>query len=41
MSENPKKEFTTLNYIEYFRLLASAVNGCISICVFTSLLDIY
>ena len=31
MSKNYKKIFTTLNYIEHFMILASAVVGCISI----------
>ena len=31
---------TTLNYIEHFLILASAVTGCISISVFASLLGI-
>ena len=31
MSKNYKKIFTTLNYIEHFIILASAVAGCSSI----------
>ena len=30
----------TLNYIEYFLILASAITGCISISAFASLFDI-
>ena len=41
MSEKHTKICTTLNYIEYFYLVASAVNGYIPIFVFASLVDIY
>ena len=41
MSEKHTKICTTLNYIEYFCLVASAVNGYIPIFVFASLVDIY
>ena len=30
----------TLNYIEYFLILASAITGCISVSAFASLFDI-
>ena len=40
MSRKHKKVCTTLNYIEHFLILASAVTGCISISVFASLLGI-
>ena len=33
MSKKHKKVCMTRNYIEHFLTLASAVNGCISICV--------
>ena len=39
MSSNKEKICTTLNYIEYFLIIASAVTGCISMSVFTSLLN--
>ena len=39
MSRKHKKVGTTLNYIEYFLILASATT-CISISVFASLLGI-
>ena len=40
MSKKYKKVCTTLNYIEYFPILASRITGCISITAFTSLLCI-
>ena len=40
MSKKKKKVCTTLNYIEHFLILVSAVNGCISISAFGSLLGI-
>ena len=40
MSRKHKKVCTTLNYIEYFLILASTITGWISISVFTSLLVI-
>ena len=40
MSKKHKKVCRTLNYIEHFLTLASAVNGCISISAFASLLGI-
>ena len=38
MSKKHKKVCTTLNYIEHFFILDSAITGCISISVFGSLL---
>ena len=40
MSRKHKKVCTTLNYIEHFLILASAIAGCISISAFASLLGI-
>ena len=40
MSQKHKKVCTTLNYIEHFLILASAIAGCISISAFVSLLGI-
>ena len=40
MSKKHKKVCATLNYIEQFLILASAINACISISAFTSLLVI-
>ena len=40
MSRKHKKICTTLNYIEHFLLLPSAIIGCISISAFASLLAI-
>ena len=40
MSRKHKKVCATLNYIEQFLILASAVTGCISISAFASLLGI-
>ena len=38
MCKKHKKICTTLNYIEHFLILVSAVTGCISIFVFDSLI---
>ena len=38
MCKKQKKVCTTLNYIEHFLILVSAVTGCISIFVFDSLI---
>ena len=38
MSKKHKKVCATLNYIEHFFILDSAITGCISISVFGSLL---
>ena len=38
MCKKHKKVCTTLNYIEHFLILVSAVTGCISIFVFDSLI---
>ena len=40
MSNKDKKVCTTLNYIEYFLILASTITGCISIAAFTTLVGI-
>ena len=40
MSNKYKKVRTTLNYIEHFLILASAITGCILISAFVSLLGI-
>ena len=40
MSRKHKKVCTTLNYIEHFLILASAITGGVSISAFASLLDI-
>ena len=40
MSRNHKKICTTLDYIEHFLILASAITGCISISAFASLIGI-
>ena len=40
MSNKHKTFCKTLNYIEYFLTLASAIIGCVSISAFTSLLGI-
>ena len=40
MSRKHKKVCTTLNYIEHFLILASAITGFISISVFASLIGI-
>ena len=37
MSKNDKKVVTTLNYIEHFLILASAIPGCVCISSFASL----
>ena len=39
MSKKHKKICTTLNYVEHFLILASAIAGCISISAFASLLS--
>ena len=40
MKRKHKKVCTTLNYIEHFLILASAITGCISVSAFASLLGI-
>ena len=40
MSRKHKKVCTTLNYIEHFFILASAITVCVSISAFASLLGI-
>ena len=40
MSKKLKKVCTTLNYIEHFLILASAIHGCIIFSTFTPLLGI-
>ena len=40
MGRKDKKICTTLNYVEYFLILASTVTGCISCSRFASLLGI-
>ena len=40
MSKKHETVCTTQNYIEHFLILASAITGCVSISVFTSLIDI-
>ena len=40
ISKKHKKVWVTLNYIEHFLILASAVTGCILISAFASLLGI-
>ena len=40
MSKKHKKYCITLNYVEHFPIFASAFTRCISISVFTFLLDI-
>ena len=40
MSKKHKKICTTLNYVEYFLILASTIIGCASIAVFVSLICI-
>ena len=40
MSKKHKKGFMTLDYIEHYLVLASAVTECISISAFASLLGI-
>ena len=37
MNKKHKKVSTTLNYIEHFVILGSAITGCVSISVFVSL----
>ena len=41
MSRKHKTFCTTLNYLEHFSLLGSAISGCISISAFASLLGIH
>ena len=38
--KSTQRFFTTLNYIEHFLILASTINGCISISTFASLCGI-
>ena len=40
MSEKPKKVSTTLNYYKHLLILASEVNGCLSISDFAFLVGI-
>ena len=40
ISKKHKKVCTTLNYIEYFLILDSAITGCVSISAFASLVGI-
>ena len=40
MSKKHKKVCTTLDYIEHFLILASTINGCISVSAFSSLIGI-
>ena len=40
MNKKHKKVCITLNYIEYFLILASTITGCISVFAFTPLLSI-
>ena len=40
MSRQYKKVYATLNYIEHFLIMASAITGCISISAFVSLIVI-
>ena len=40
MRKKYKKVSTTLNYIERFLILASAITGCVSISAFVSLVGI-
>ena len=40
MSKPHKKICTTLNYIEHFLILASAITGCVFISAFASLIGI-
>ena len=40
MSKKYKKNCTTLNYIENFLILVSAITGCVSISVFAFLIGI-
>ena len=41
MSKKQRKVFSTLNYVEHFLILASAITGRISISVFASLIGIF
>ena len=40
ITKKRKKARTTLNYIEHFLILASAITGCISVSTFSSLIGI-
>ena len=40
ISKKHKKVCTALNYIEYFLILASTLNGCVSISILSSLVGI-
>ena len=40
MSNKHKMVCKTLNYIEHFLILASAITGCVSISALSSLVDI-
>ena len=40
MRRKRKKVCTTLNYIEYFLILACTITGCVSITAFASLIGI-
>ena len=40
ISKNHKKVCTTLNFIENFPILGSAITGCVSISAFASLVGI-
>ena len=40
MSKKHKKVCTALNYIEYFLILASTLNGCVSISILSSLVGV-
>ena len=39
--KSTKKTCTTLNYIEHFLILTSAITGCVSISAFASLVGIH
>ena len=40
MGKKHKNMFTTLNYVEHFLILASAITRCVSVSAFASLIDI-
>ena len=40
ISKKHKKVCTALNYIEYFLILASTLNGCVSISILSSLVGV-
>ena len=40
MSKKHKNVCTTLNYIEHFLILGSAITGCVSVFAFASLVGI-